>query len=175
MNKLITALGATAAAAVLAACGGTVGPTITITAAPSSSTPTVAAETPTPTPEPSTPDMAEIGQRYQQFTVEMSTLMGTFADQATAGLVDDAADTLEELGAKAQEGLDLPDIGLTNVDREWDAAMNDYITAARIGVPAIRNMNASGMNKATAYIQKGSAHITTATTMLQDFAASAGG
>lgn len=170
MNKLITVLGATAAAAVLAACGGTVGPTITITAAPSSSTPTVAAETPTPTPEPSTPDMAEIGQRYQQFTVEMSTLMGTFSDQATAGLVDDAADTLEELGAKAQEGLELPDFGIPSIDTEWDAAMKDYITSARIGVPAIRTLNVSGMNKATAYIQKGTDHISNATAAVENIA-----
>ena len=173
MKKLITAAAVSASALLLAACGGS----LTISTSPSNFPPASesASASAEPTPEESTPDLAGTAMLYQAFSTEMAELMGTFSDQASAGLVDDAADTLEELGAKAQEGLALPDIGLTNVDREWDAAMNDYITAARIGVPAIRNLNVSGMNKATTYIQKGSAHITTATTMLQDFAASAGG
>lgn len=165
MKTIITI---TAAAALLAACGSTATPVVTVTAAPSS--PVASAPVETPTPEPSTPDLAATATLYQEFSTDLASLMGTFSDQATAGLVDDAADTLEELGAKAQEGLELPDFGIPSIDTEWDAAMKDYITSARIGVPAIRTLNVSGMNKATAYIQKGTDHISNATAAVENIA-----
>lgn len=174
-RKIVSVAAAIAAASVLAGCGGVVAPTVTVTesstrAQSSAPAPDPTTDTPTPTPEPSTPDLSETAALYQAFSGELAGLMGTFSDQATAGLVDDAADTLEELGTKAQEGLDLPDTGIPGVDSEWDAAMKDYAAAARIGVPAIRNLNVAGMNKATSYIQKGTDHISAATAALQDYA-----
>ncbi len=168
MKKLITAAAVSASALLLAACGGS----LTISTSPSNFPPASesASASAEPTPEESTPDLAGTAMLYQAFSTEMAELMGTFSDQASAGLVDDAADTLEELGAKAQEGLELPSFGLPAIDKEWDAAMKDYISSARVGVPAIRNLDAAGMNKATVYLQKGTDHISNATAAVENIA-----
>ena len=118
-------------------------------------------------PEPATPDRAAVASAYQDWTTEFSDLTEKFQASADASDYDGAADVLSEVGSLAVEGLTLPDTGVPGVDKEWDAAMKDLQSAAQIGVPALRNMDAPGIRAAMPYVAKASAHIKAAVAALR--------
>lgn len=169
MKRIIIATASGIAAAALAGCGGSTSPVVTVTATATQTqtqAQSVAPPSNTPTPEPSTPEAQHVGE-YQTLSTDLASLMSDFSDYAQAGDFSGAADTLEAIGNKAQEGLELPSVGIDAIDTEWDAAMGDLISSARIGVPAINNLDAGQMRKATAYLTKATGHIEKASAAIQ--------
>lgn len=138
---------ALAAVALLGACGTSQpAPTVTVTQTAEA-------------PAPASPDTATVAGLYSTFLREFKPLTDEFVTAASASDYAGAADILEQIGTKASEGLALPDLGIPTVDAEWAAAMQDYMTCAAIGAPAIRSMDATGMTQATVYLNRATGHI----------------
>lgn len=154
----------------LTACGTTATPDASV--APSQSVVTVTAE-PT-TAEPTTPEPpaeptidTDAVAEYLSFATDMSAMLTAFSDAAQNEDYDTAALSLGIVGQMAQTGLDLPSIGIPEIDDEWDAAMNDLKTASEIGVPAINNRDAGTLEIAAQYLSDATDHIVIVGSALQ--------
>jgi outer membrane murein-binding lipoprotein Lpp len=140
---------------------------LTLTALAGCSSTPVTTTPVTVTQEAPTTDVADVASMYRQWTTDYQVMIDEFTDAADNADFAGTAAALIRVGEHAQAGKDLPDLpGLPAVNREWDAAMDDLITASEVGAPALLARDIEGIQTATTYIGRSSVHIKAATAAL---------
>lgn len=148
----------------LAGCSksGTTPSTTTSAASPAPSTAiqSPAQSSAQPSTATSAPSNTAALDQYQVWTRRYYALARQFMNAASAGDFTKAANTLELIGAHAKQGKALPTIGSAAGDEEWHNAMDDLMSAAAIGAPAIRAHDTDKLLDAVELISQAGDHIT---------------
>ena len=119
-----------------------------------------------PEAQSTTTDVSAVAAEYQPFLADFTSLLQEAGAKSNAGDLVGTAALLTQVGQKAQEGKTLPAFGIPGVDTEWSAAMDDFITASQVGVPAMLSGDQAGIAQAASYIERATAHLNAATASL---------
>lgn len=136
---------------------------------PAAAAPPATSPSAEPDPTPSDEPVADPGpdpEVLQQYVDETTNIAATAQALSEAALNEDEdalLEACETLGSDAQDGLALPDTNVPGVDKQWDAAMNDYADAAL-------NCGVSDYDRAATSINKATAHIVKATDAIAAYA-----